>query len=105
MEFNLANAEFRLGHLGRAILHYERALRLDPTDSEIRANLEYAGSFRFDRLDIDVENPLLSSVRGLQDRVGPDRQGWATLLLVWTIFGIVAWGLARPGRWNAVLGW
>ena len=105
LEFNLANAEFRLGHLGRAILHYERALRLDPTDMEIRANLDYARSFRFDRLEVDVDNPLLGSVRGIQDRMGPDRQGWAIVVLVWAIFGIVAWALARPGRWNATLGW
>ena len=58
LEYNLGNAEFRLGHLGAAILHYERARRLEPTDPDIRANLEYAQSFRFDR----VETPEQAAV-------------------------------------------
>ena len=33
-------ARAKLGQLGQAILHYERARRMDPTDPEIRANLE-----------------------------------------------------------------
>ncbi len=42
LEYNLGNAYFRLGELGRAILHYRRALQLDPTDAALRANLGYA---------------------------------------------------------------
>ena len=37
--FNLGNAEFRLGHSGRAILAYERTLLLDPNHPEATANL------------------------------------------------------------------
>jgi len=40
--FNLANAYFKAGQLGQAILHYERARRLDPADPDIRANLSFA---------------------------------------------------------------
>jgi tetratricopeptide (TPR) repeat protein len=42
LEYNLANTYFRLGELGRAILHYRRAQRFDPTDAALSANLEYA---------------------------------------------------------------
>ncbi len=38
--FNLANSYAQLGMVGEAILNYERALRLSPTDSDIRGNLE-----------------------------------------------------------------
>lgn len=37
--FNLGNAYYRLNDLPRAILNYERALRLSPTDADIRFNL------------------------------------------------------------------
>jgi len=37
--YNLGNADYRLGAAGRAILDYERALALDPTHPEARANL------------------------------------------------------------------
>lgn len=40
--YNLGNAEFRLGHKGEAILDYERALALEPSQPEARANLTYA---------------------------------------------------------------
>ncbi len=40
--FNLANAEFRDGKIGQAILDYERAKSLAPNDPDIAANLEFA---------------------------------------------------------------
>ncbi len=40
--FNLGNAYFRSGDLGRAILEYERARRLIPGDPDLRANLTFA---------------------------------------------------------------
>ena len=39
--FNDANAEFKAGHLGRAIAAYRRAAQLSPRDDEIRANLAF----------------------------------------------------------------
>lgn len=42
LDYNLGNACFRLGELGRAILHYRRAERLDPADTALQANLRYA---------------------------------------------------------------
>ena len=42
--YNLGNAYFRSNMIGKAILNYERALRLDPTDDDVKANLEYAQS-------------------------------------------------------------
>lgn len=42
LEYNLGNAYFRAGDLGRAILHYRRAQRLDPSRADTAANLDYA---------------------------------------------------------------
>lgn len=42
--FNLGNAYFKNGQLGRALLNYERARRLTPGDTDIQANLAYARS-------------------------------------------------------------
>jgi tetratricopeptide (TPR) repeat protein len=39
--FNAGNAEFKSGHLGRAIAAYRRAAQLSPRDDEIRANLAF----------------------------------------------------------------
>jgi len=40
--YNLGNAYFKQGNLGKAILNYRRAWRLSPGDPEIAKNLEYA---------------------------------------------------------------
>jgi len=40
--FNLGNAHFRLEQLGRAVLDFERARQLAPTDPDILANLRFA---------------------------------------------------------------
>ncbi|NNF13292.1 MAG: tetratricopeptide repeat protein [Gemmatimonadetes bacterium] len=53
LEYNLANAYFKTGELGRAILHWERALELAPGDEDIQANLDLARS-----LTVDAVEPL-----------------------------------------------
>jgi len=47
--YNLGNAHYRQKHPGLAILNYERALRLDPTMEEARANLDFVNSRIIDR--------------------------------------------------------
>ena len=42
--YNLSNAYFKKGELGRAILNYKRAERLMPQEVDLRANLNYAFS-------------------------------------------------------------
>jgi tetratricopeptide (TPR) repeat protein len=39
--FNDANAEFKAGHLGKAIAAYRRAAQISPRDAELRANLAF----------------------------------------------------------------
>ena len=50
LHYNLGNAWFRLGELGPAILHYERARRSMPRDDDLAANLELARSLTVDRV-------------------------------------------------------
>ncbi|MFH1856520.1 MAG: tetratricopeptide repeat protein [Candidatus Omnitrophota bacterium] len=42
--YNLGNAYFKKGLLGKAILNYSRARRLIPRDADLKANLNYARS-------------------------------------------------------------
>jgi tetratricopeptide (TPR) repeat protein len=49
--FNLGNAYFKTEEIAHAILWYERALRLDPSDADVRHNLEYARTLTQDRID------------------------------------------------------
>ena len=49
--YNLGNAYFKNGEIAPAILWYERALKLDPSDADVRHNLEYARSLTQDRIE------------------------------------------------------
>jgi len=49
--FNLGNAHFRLGEIGSAVLNYERAVRLDPGNDDIRANLSLVNQRLRDRIE------------------------------------------------------
>ncbi len=51
VHYNLGNAYFKMGRLGAAILHYERARRIDPADREARDNLDLARGLIRDRLE------------------------------------------------------
>ena len=49
--YNLGNAYFKTGEIAPAILWYERALRLDPSDADVRYNLEFARAQTQDKID------------------------------------------------------
>lgn len=47
--YNLGNCYYRMGKIGQAIVCYERALRLDPTNTDARSNLDFVNSKIVDR--------------------------------------------------------
>ena len=49
--YNQGNAYFKTGEIAPAILWYERALRLDPSDADVRYNLDFARSQTQDKID------------------------------------------------------
>ena len=60
VHYNLGNAWFRLGEIGWAILHYEKALAIDPGFADARANLDLAKSRRADLQPARADDPLFS---------------------------------------------
>ena len=60
--YNLANAYLLKGDLGRAILNYRRAQRLDETDADIRKNLDFALSRRVDKVEPAAEQRVLQTL-------------------------------------------
>lgn len=49
--YNLGNAYYKRGDLGRALVNYLRAQRLSPRDADVKANLELARSQTVERFD------------------------------------------------------
>lgn len=64
LHFNLGNAYFKTNQVARAILHYERALRIDPSDADVKYNLKLAN----DRIKDKIEGlPELNISRWWKD--------------------------------------
>ena len=78
--YNLGNAYFRNNMIGKAILNYERALRLDPTDDDVRANLEYACSKTKDEVAENYEVFLVSWINAVVNLLGIN--AWSTIGVV-----------------------
>jgi tetratricopeptide (TPR) repeat protein len=89
VHYNLANAYFKLGRLGPAILQYERALRLDPTDTEARDNLVLARGLLRDKV---TEPEMQYPVRVLKETLDTVPPG--AMAAAFLVFWIAAWGLA-----------
>jgi tetratricopeptide (TPR) repeat protein len=49
--FNIANAHYKLNNIGPSIYYYEKALQLDPTDSDIKNNLAFAENAKIDAIE------------------------------------------------------
>jgi hypothetical protein len=60
--YNLANAYFLKGDIGRAILNYRRAERLDKSDTNIQKNLTFARSRRIDKVKEKTEKRVLHTL-------------------------------------------
>ena len=51
--YNLGNAYYKAGEIGKAILNYERALRIDANDEDTKANLDFVQSKIVDKIPQD----------------------------------------------------
>ena len=76
--YNIGNANYRVGNIGKAIVNYERALRLDPSNKDAKANLEYVNS-TIKGLPEDGSS-FLSNVHG-NIRSGLTTNAWAIVAL------------------------
>lgn len=89
--YNLGNCYYRLDEIGKAILCYERSLRLDPTFNDARANLEFVNSKIVDRpgeRGTFIGNALDSMASSAHSNL------WAWLALgcfLLTVIGVVAY--------------
>jgi len=102
--YNLGNAYFKLGDLGRAILNYRRAHYLDPRDSDVSTNLAIAQAQTIDQLDATPAGAWANLVQIAEE--------WLTLreaiilaLILWLIIcGLAILWILLPSlrRWTGI---
>jgi tetratricopeptide (TPR) repeat protein len=85
--YNLGNSYFKQGNLGRAILNYRRAQRLDPRDRDIRANLDIARAQTLDKLEVTDQGPLTNLVKLAEEWLTLDEAAILALSL-WLLLAV-----------------
>jgi tetratricopeptide (TPR) repeat protein len=96
--YNIGNCCFKKGEWGRAVLYYERAMRLCPRDPEIKFNRRLALS-KTSREELKTSGPALHRAsRYIFSRVTVDEATVALMVLYLIGLFLVAWVLARPDR-------
>lgn len=78
--YNLANAYFKEGRLGKAILCYRRALRLSPGNGDVRYNLSVAEARTKDNIERIPEFFFSVWMRGVRHTMGST--AWTLLSLL-----------------------
>ena len=108
--YNLGNAYFKTSENARAILNYERALKLDPSFSDARFNLELASSLVQDKIDAVPEFVLKSWARKLCYVMNSDAWAVISILFLAVFLGLLILfargatpGLRRLGFYGAIV--
>ncbi|MBO4906450.1 MAG: SH3 domain-containing protein [Bacteroidaceae bacterium] len=99
--YNLGNSYFRMDSLGRAILNYERALLLDPADTDIRFNLQLARSHTADKVTPVGEMFFVTWWKVLTLSLNVQTWGWmalATFVLMLAAIGLYIFVPSVAGR-------
>jgi tetratricopeptide (TPR) repeat protein len=85
--FNLGNACFKQNLLGAAHLNYERARRLDPTNPDIRHNLDFVKAMQIDKIDVVQEIFITTWIDGVMN-VFPESV-WSTVFFSLTALSLL----------------
>ena len=97
--FNLGNCAYRKGDYGNAIVHYERARRLKPRDSDIIENLNFVRT-QLSLPSIQSKDTPLGLITALRDQFRPDEWlicaggSWCMMWIVMSINRVKRYSLA-----------
>lgn len=103
--FNLGNAYFKVGDLGRSLLWYERASLLLSKDADLRFNLELARGLTQDE-EPEEGSPILRALFFWNASLGARRVQWLALfinLVLWGLWSLRHMGKIRMPRWPVVV--
>ncbi len=78
--YNLGNAYYRIGNITRSVLNYERAHLLDPSDEDIKFNLEFARGKTIDKIEPEGEMFFVTWYKALVNITSVG--GWGIIAIV-----------------------
>ncbi|MFI3240546.1 MAG: tetratricopeptide repeat protein [Bacteroidales bacterium] len=87
--YNIGNSYYKIGELGKAILYYERALKLDPTNEDVKFNLEFVNakiiSSENKLAEANILAVIIESIKNINSS-----NGWAVIAIISFLLIIVA---------------
>lgn len=100
--YNLGNAYFKAGDVGRAVLNYLRAQRLDPADEDIRHNLHFARQFSRVKMEGVQLNPISSFFESIVAPFRLNALAWISsiLFILFCTALAVRYALGFQGIWS-----
>ena len=87
--YNLANAYFKEGEVGKSVLFYNRALRLAPGNEDVRYNLAVAETMTKDKIERIPEFFAVAWMRTLRHTMGCTAWSLLSLVLLAGMLGLL----------------
>ena len=87
--YNLGNTYFRMGKVAQSVLAYERALKIDPSNKDARANLDFVNTTLEDKPE-DNSSILGKIHSGVIAMMSPNAWAWTAFVLFAIIIGLIA---------------
>ncbi len=79
--FNLGNAHYKANQVGPAIWNFEKALQLDPGDSDTTNNLKFAQQLRVDDVQPLAVNPVKRFLTDIVNSLSVDNWAYISIML------------------------
>lgn len=77
--YNMGNAYYKMQEYPKAIYYYEKALKLDPSDDEVRANLEIANMAIVDKIEPVPQSFIVRWWQSLRSAFSGDQWAWCSV--------------------------
>ena len=79
--YNLGNTYFKLRDYGKAILYYERVLKMDPSDRDAANNLALARDYTLDKIEEVPEFILTTWIKGINYSISSNGWGYISVIM------------------------
>jgi len=86
LHYNLGNAYFRTNEIAPAILHYEKALKVNPSNEDAAHNLKYANSRTIDKIETPPELFFYRWWKAITHSFS--LASWTSFIILFILFGI-----------------
>lgn len=79
--YNLGNAYFKKQEVPMSIYYYEKALKLDPSNEDVKHNLAFANQFIKDKSDPLPQSFIVRGWRNVRSMFSPDQWAWCSVVV------------------------